>query len=170
MAWRPNDNLVQGELDNTTLGKVTGWMIFIRRGDIPLKVDFYLEGDFHEDIRGKRIRLTNANPKYIDGELDKNITYMDGFSEIQTGGVGDITSGIPVNGLALYVSYPYIEWYSEENGRVVLELDHDQVETICDMSPFAAPLKECERKARCEERHRRFHDFLYSILGKEYTN
>ena len=168
MAWRPNENLIEGELDNTTLGKVTGWMIFIRRGDIPLKVDFYLEGDFHEDIRGKRIKLTNANPKYIDGELDKNITCMDGFSEVQDGGVGDITAGIPVNGTVPYVDYPYIEWYSEENGRVVLELNHKQIEIICDMSPFAAPLKECERKAQYEKRYERLFEFLAN-LGKEMS-
>ena len=29
-----------------------------------------------------------------------------------------------------YVSYPYIEWYSEANGRVVLELDPEQLEII----------------------------------------
>jgi len=29
-----------------------------------------------------------------------------------------------------YVEYPYIEWYSEENGRVVLELDPSQVEVL----------------------------------------
>jgi hypothetical protein len=29
-----------------------------------------------------------------------------------------------------YVSYPYIEWYSEANGRVVLELDPSQVEIL----------------------------------------
>ena len=28
------------------------------------------------------------------------------------------------------VSYPYIEWYSEANGRVVLELDPGQVEVV----------------------------------------
>ena len=113
MAWRPNDNLIEGELNNTILGKVTGWIIFIRRGDIPLKVDFYLEGDFHEDIRGKRIRITNPNPKDRCEELERDGTYMDGFSEIQTGGVGDITAGTPVNGTVPYVDYPYIEWYSE---------------------------------------------------------
>ena len=29
-----------------------------------------------------------------------------------------------------YVSYPYIEWYSDANGRVVLELDPSQVEIL----------------------------------------
>ena len=29
MAWRPNDQLIEGELDNTVQGKVTGWMQFV---------------------------------------------------------------------------------------------------------------------------------------------
>ena len=29
-----------------------------------------------------------------------------------------------------YVDYPYIEWYSKMNGRVVLELDSSQVEIV----------------------------------------
>jgi hypothetical protein len=37
-------------------------------------------------------------------------------------------AGIPVPvGVDPYVNYPYIEWYSEYNGRVVLELDPSQV-------------------------------------------
>ena len=28
MAWRPNRYLLEGELDNTQPGKVTGWMRF----------------------------------------------------------------------------------------------------------------------------------------------
>jgi hypothetical protein len=37
-----------------------------------------------------------------------------------------------------YVAYPYIEWYSEANGRVVLELDPSQVDVIDD---GVAPIK-----------------------------
>ena len=168
MAWRPYENLVQGELDNTILGKVTGWMVFLRRGDIPLKVSFYLEGDFHEDIRGKKIKLTNANPKYKDEGLNENVTYMDGFSEIQTGGVGDITAGIPVDGVVPYVDYPYIEWYSEENGRVVLELDHDQVEIIEETSSHVAPLKEREKREQAKKRQDLLFEFL-QMLAKELS-
>src|SRR5207249_763016 len=29
-----------------------------------------------------------------------------------------------------YVAYPYIEWYSEQNGRVVLELDPSQLKVV----------------------------------------
>ena len=82
MAWRPYENLIDGELDNRTPGKVTGWIRFFRNEQPPLRVTFDLEGDFHEDIRGTVIRLSNPNPsdRYRDGG-----TYMDGFNPIQNG-------------------------------------------------------------------------------------
>lgn len=81
-----------GELDNRTPGTVTGWMRFFRNGKPPLRVTFDLVGDFHEDIRGTAIRLSNPNPS--DEYRDEGKTYMDGFSRMQRGTVGDITAGI----------------------------------------------------------------------------
>ncbi len=37
-----------------------------------------------------------------------------------------------------YVDYPYFEWYSEDNGRVVIELEPDQVEIL------TQPIPACE--------------------------
>jgi hypothetical protein len=95
MAWRPYENLIDGELDNRTPGKVVGWMRFYRRGKHPLRVTFDLDGDFHEDIRGKEIRLSNAQPSR-DKELDGERTDMEGFARVQRGAVGDITAGLPL--------------------------------------------------------------------------
>jgi hypothetical protein len=117
MAWRPYDQLIEGELDNTELGKVTGWMKF--RG-LRGKVIFNLVGNFHRDIRGAKIRLKGAGQSGGSGR-------MSGFQLNQSGNVGDITAGGPP---VDYVDYPYIEWYSDENGRCVLELSRDQVEII----------------------------------------
>jgi len=66
MAWRPYENLIDGELSNRVPGKVTGWMRFFRRRRQPLRVVFDLEGDFHEDIRGSDILLKG------DAPADKN--------------------------------------------------------------------------------------------------
>ena len=60
---------------------------------------------------------------------------MTHISPQQTGDVGDITAGREPRD---YVDYPYIEWYSDENGRVVLELDAEQVEVI------GRPIPACE--------------------------
>jgi len=38
MAWRPYENLVEGELDNTVAGKVSGWMQFVGMEEI-VKID-----------------------------------------------------------------------------------------------------------------------------------
>ena len=177
MAWRPYENLIEGQLDNHVPGKVSGWIRFLRRGQRPLKVHFDLDGDFHEDIRGKVIHLKNPSPSDRFTELEREGTYMDGFSVMQRGEVGDITAGFALGpwtgelaqelmrqhelrwdeaGLPgfererrrsecaaryrahieagdlyyPYVDYPYIEWYSEANGRVVLELDPSQLEVI----------------------------------------
>lgn len=121
-------HLLEGELDNTQPGKVTGWMRF---AGLNRKVTFALEGNFHRDIRGAKIRFRG------DGDADdpEAASYMDGFALKQTGSVGDITAGRPP---ADYVDYPYIEWYGDENGRVVLELEAEQVEII------GKPIPACE--------------------------
>ncbi|HOH65645.1 MAG: hypothetical protein RBS72_22240 [Sedimentisphaerales bacterium] len=120
MAFRPTHCLIEGELDNTQLGAVTGWIRFV---GVNAPVVLKLQGNFHRDIQGAKIRFKGeASPDDPDKEA-----YMDGFSTSQNGKVGDITAGLPPFD---YGDYPYIEWYSEENGRVVLELDKDQVEVI----------------------------------------
>ena len=127
MAWRPTPYLKCGELDNTHLGKVTGWMELVGMKD---RVTFYLEGDFHRDIRGAKIRFT-GDAAEIEPSADAE-KYMEGFSTHQTGKVGDITAGLPPQDFG---SAPYIEWYGEENGRVVIELEPVQVEVIGEPIP-----------------------------------
>ena len=57
---------------------------------------------------------------------------MEGFSALQKGNVGDMTAGRePVD----YVNYGYFEWYGQENGRVVIELDTSQVELLTQPIP-----------------------------------
>jgi hypothetical protein len=135
MAWRPYENFIDGELDNRMPGTVKGWMRFHRRGKQPLRVVLELTGDFHRDIQGKIIRLSNPNPSERNETLEREGTYMEGFSPVQQGQVGDITAGLPLglqdNGEPsyAYAPYPYIEWYGP-NGRIVLELDVSQVEIV----------------------------------------
>jgi len=120
MAWRPTAYLIEGELDNTASGKVTGWMRF---AGIKEKVTFELNGDFHRDIRGTKIRFKGDAES---GIVDAN-SYMEGFALHQTGKVGDITAGLPPQD---YVGYPYLEWYGDSNGRVVLEPEASQIEVM----------------------------------------
>lgn len=114
MAWRPTGFLIEGELDNTQLGKIVGWMKFVGK---KRRVQFQLDGNFHRDIQGGKISF--SNPEH---ESDDTDGYMKGFAQKQTGNAGDITLGLPPQD---YVEYPYIEWYSDQNGRCVLELDFE---------------------------------------------
>ncbi len=137
MAWRPARYLIEGELDNTVPGRITGWMEFAGMKE---RVTLDLAGDFHRDIRGARIRFVGRGRRGDPAEAK----YMEGMAAHQAGKAGDITAGLPPRD---YVSYPYIEWYSEENGRVVLELEPGQVQVIG--KPI--PADPCEPVSRREQ-------------------
>jgi hypothetical protein len=164
LTWRPNENLIEGELANTIPGIVTGWIRFFRRGRTPLTVTLLLEGDFHVDIRGKKIRMSNPDPRERNEELESCGSYMDGMEMIQEGDVGDITAGIPVNGKVPHLSYPYIEWFSKANGRVVLELDPSQIEIVEDNSHLFPPLTEAKKKEQSKKRRSAFAQFIKQML------
>ena len=130
MAWRPTQYLVDGELSNETPGKVTGWMQF---AGMKNQVTFDLEGNFHRDIRGAKIRYQGDA---YDGDVPEDAErYLKSFAEHQTGKVGDMTAGLPPHD---YGSTPYLEWFGVENGRVVIELEPVQVEVI------GTPIPACE--------------------------
>ncbi len=149
MAWRPTECLLEGELDNTTPGRVSGWMRFAGMTE---KVIFDLQGNFHRDIRGAKIHLT-GDGQVGDPEASR---YMASFSCRQIGEVGDITAGLPP---ADFVAGScYVEWYSEDNGRVVIELDQDQVKVI------GRPIPACESDPISrEEQARKMAGFLAEL-------
>jgi hypothetical protein len=149
MAWRPSEYLIEGELDNRTRGRVTGWMRFVGLRE---KVTFELKGDFHRDIRGTLIRLTN--PKHAE-EASEAERYMQGFWSLQKGSAGDITAGLEPRD---YVDYPYIEFYSEANGRVVIELAHGQVEVIGTPRPC-----QNEKPVSRKEQAAQMHEYLAAL-------
>lgn len=153
MAWRPYENLIEGELDNTVPGRVTGWMRFVGMDEV---VKLELEGDFHRDIRGAKIRFRNSKPRDRNHSVTlddvRSGSYMRGFSPVQTGKAGDITAGLPPQD---YSNYPYLEFYSDQNGRVVLELEPEQIAVIGKPIPW----QETEPVSRQEQ-----HDNLVCFL------
>ena len=117
MTWRPSAFLLEGELDNRTAERITGWMRF---AGLPEKVTLDLEGNFEPDVRGRRIAFKNI---YL-GRQGEAVEYMEGFQLRQTGKAGHITLGGPPQS---WTDFPYIEWCSAENDRVVLYLEPHQV-------------------------------------------
>lgn len=87
MAWRPHEQLIDGYLDNTVPGAVTGHLRF--RGMDEL-VRLNLAGDFHRDIRGTVISIKRKH-----SDLSDEPGYMDRFGIVQDGDAGDITAGLP---------------------------------------------------------------------------
>ena len=160
MAWRPTPYLVAGELDNTIRGKVTGWMHYV---GLEIKVAFDLDGEFHRDIRGAKIYFRgDAN---IDTDIFEASIYMRRFATYQTGKVGDITAGLPPRD---YVEYPFIEWYSNQNGRVVLELNPKQLVVFGKPIPYieSDPISRKQQKINLVEHLRELGD----ALGNENRN
>jgi len=80
MAWRIDEQVVRGELDNRVRGRVRGriWLLGI---ESPIELD--LEGNPWRDLAGHRIAFVNPMPK--PGGLD-------GLVGRQCGSVGDMTA------------------------------------------------------------------------------
>lgn len=127
MAFRPNNNLVEGVLTNTSPGRVVGWVELYREGKPPLHCTINLDGDFHDCIRGRTLHFWNDDPSDmgVDGSLDRlEPGLIDLFDPCQEGKTGDITLNERGDG--------YIEWYSHANGRVVLSVPRESIEVLGD--------------------------------------
>ena len=127
VAWRIDDALERGEIDNTVEGKTTGRLWIFGRAQ-PVLLD--LTGDCWRDLAGTRLTFRNPAPK---AQVN-----MDLFP-IQHGVVGDMTASrknkVPLVSddefAAMYAARQqipfcwkntlYLEWFSERNGRVVIE-------------------------------------------------
>jgi hypothetical protein len=127
MAWRIDEAVIRGEIDNRTRGRVTGriWLVGCAE-----PVELELQGNCWRDLAGRRLEFTNPDPK--PGDLGK-------LAPLQKGSVGDISASrkvkvpdIPMDQIGEYYAakkpFPwhwgnalYLEWFSESNGRVVIE-------------------------------------------------
>ncbi len=127
MAWRIDEAVVRGEIDNTVEGRTSGRIWLLGREE-PVELD--LAGDCWRDLAGSRLVFRNPGPK-PQPNTD--------LSTPQRGVVGDMTASrknkVPLVSneelAALYAARQeipfcwkntlYLEWFSETNGRVVIE-------------------------------------------------
>lgn len=128
MAFRIDDAVVRGEIDNTVEGKTTG-RIWLFGRDEPLSLN--LEGDCWRDLAGSKLMFENPEPK-----PDRTI---EALSSMQEGIIGDITASrkarvstvteeeihaLHAAGQEIPFKWKnllYLEWFSHTNGRVVIE-------------------------------------------------
>lgn len=128
MAWRLDAEIEHGFIDNTVEGTTTG-KIWLAGRDEPLILS--LNGDCWRDLAGTLLEFENPKPKASENGLSINTD--------QTGIVGDMTASrkcrVPTISEEEFAEYYinkreipfvwkntlYLEWFSEFNGRVVIE-------------------------------------------------
>ena len=104
MAWRPTGNVIEGMLDNTEAGRISGWLHF---ANYPHQVELNLAGDFAGALRGKRVRIGRKDRGPRPAE------YMSGFNARQAGEVDAVE--------VLTEGTFHASWYGPD-GRVCIEL------------------------------------------------
>ena len=129
MAFRIHDSIVRGEIDNRVKGTVRG-KIWVAGRAAPVVLE--LKGNAWPDLAG--CLLTFANPLKLDPHH-----HLDSLKPVQSGMIGDLTASRKVRVMEIpmpeaylmrkrgeHVPEPmanslYLEWFSEQNGRVVIE-------------------------------------------------
>jgi hypothetical protein len=177
MAWRIDEFLVRGEIDNRARGRVTGRLWFAGRAE-PVGLD--LTGNAWRDLAGRRLVFTNARPKPgLPAE----------FAIRQTGVVGDITASrkvkvpeIPLEQIGEYYAarkpWPwhwgnalYLEWFSATNGRVVIETADYELTISGDAAwDMTLPEEETQRRANGEALTQFMERLGEAVAGSERTD
>jgi PAS domain-containing protein len=129
MAFRIHDSVVRGEIDNRIKGIVRG-RIWVEGRAEPVMLE--LEGNAWPDLAGCLLTFTNPQKRVPDPHLDS-------LQPTQRGSIGDLTASRKVRVFDLPLEEAmamirrkekpaehmanclYLEWYSEANGRVVIE-------------------------------------------------
>lgn len=129
MALRIHDSVVRGEIDNRSKGRVHGRIWLQGRPD-PLVLE--LKGNAHPDLAGCLLTFNNRSPRFLDSRLES-------LPREQVGAIGDLTASRKARVLDVSVEDAYamssrgekppehlanafyLEWFSESNGRVVIE-------------------------------------------------
>lgn len=153
MAWRIDEAVIRGEIDNCTRGRVIGRIWFEGRAE-PVELD--LAGNAWRDLAGRRLAFTNPQPK-AGGDLDR-------FAMRQTGVIGDCTASrkvkvpdIPMDQIGEYYAAKkkwtwhwgnslYLEWFSATNGRVVIESASFQLVVAPEIAWEMTPVEEEQQR------------------------
>lgn len=140
--------VIRGEIDNTTRGNVRGKLWLVGRED-PVTID--LRGNAWRDVAGCKITFYNPNPSPVPASA---------LQPKQKGHVGDITASHKVeleNTNALY-----IEWFSEENGRVFIESADFEVS----ISAWVWEMDEAEEEAQKMSNLQAMREWLAGIIQR----
>ena len=129
MAFRIHDSVVRGEIDNRAKGIVRG-KIWVEGRAEPVALE--LKGNAWPDLAGCLLAFTNPRKRSAHAHLDS-------LHPVQRGSIGDLTASrkvrvfdVPLQEALEMIHRKekppehmanslYLEWFSEANGRVVIE-------------------------------------------------
>jgi hypothetical protein len=169
MAWRIDEAVIRGEIDNTVEGRTIGRIWLVGR-DEPLELS--LVGDCWRDLAGTRLRFENPAPTAMADTT--------GLMPQQNGLVGDITASrknkVPMVDdeefqrlYQLKAEIPfewkntlYLEWFSETNGRVVIETADYHLE----VSPHEWEMDEDDEEAQKLANLQAMRDFMAQVIRR----
>lgn len=164
MAFRIHDSVVRGEIDNRVKGIVRG-RIWVHGCAQPLALE--LKGNAHPDLAGCLLTFTNPQPPVP-------MRAPEDLQPLQRGTIGDLTASrkvrVPAVPMEEFLNWPkekgrppsrwanclYLEWFSERNGRVVVESADYELK-------ISAPewrLTDAEEKQRAQDAATGMADFM----------
>ena len=129
MAFRIHDSVVRGEIDNRVKGTVRG-RIWVEGRAEPVILE--LKGNAWPDLAGCLLEFTNPQKRFPHPHLES-------LHPVQRGSIGDLTASrkvrvfdVPLEEALEMIRREakppehmanslYLEWFSEANGRVVIE-------------------------------------------------
>lgn len=173
MAWRLDEAVEHGIIDNTVEGTTTG-KIWLAGRDEPLILS--LNGDCWRDLAGTILEFENPSP-HCSSELNSLDTE-------QTGIVGDITASrkaripqIPDEQIFEYHrnnreipcewrNLLYLEWFSEINGRVLIEAAGYRLQVTERTWEMDQDLEEAQKLANMNS----MRDFMSQMIRRSETS
>ena len=173
MAWRIDEAVTHGEIDNTVEGRTTGRIWLAGRAE-PLVLT--LDGDCWRDLAGTRLRFKNPSPVVQAAAI--------GLETKQTGIVGDVTasrkSKVPMaddeelerlyqDKAAIPFEWKntlYLEWFSESNGRVLIESASYHLE----ISPQEWEMDEDAEEAQKLANLNAMRDFMAQVIRRRVAS
>lgn len=174
MAWRIHDSVIRGEIDNRVKGRVRG-KLWLHGHTEPVVLD--LEGNACSDLAGCLLKFKNPTKTFPMRKKPK-------FNPLQRGKIGNLTASQKVqvftvsdkvafkmmdrgeNPPARTANALYLEWFSEGNGRVVIE-STDYELNISTPKWRLTPAEEKQRAKDAEAGWEMFSKQLNDVLEKQ---
>ncbi len=169
MAFRIHDSVVRGEIDNRVKGIVRG-KIWVEDRAEPVVLE--LQGNAWPDLAGCLLTFTNPQQRIPHPHLDS-------LNPVQRGSIGDLTASrkvrvfdVPLEKALEMIRRKakppehmanslYLEWFSEANGRVVIESADYEV-TISAPEWRMSPEEDAERAKQAAAG---MDDFMRKLAG-----